>query len=88
VHTFLFLLSSKPDTLIQRKLGNEAAIQVSYKAKEILEMGGLLTQKGTDALNHFDRSLRDSENRYNPGTTADLIAIILMANLLQGMKII
>ncbi|MHA2060735.1 MAG: triphosphoribosyl-dephospho-CoA synthase [Candidatus Sifarchaeia archaeon] len=88
VHTFLFLLSNKLDTLIQRKLGSEEAIQVSYKAKEILEMGGLLTQKGTDALNHFDRSLRDSANRYNPGTTADLIAIILMVNLLQGMKII
>jgi len=88
VHTFLFLLSNKPDSLIQRKLGGEEAIQVSYKAKEILEMGGLLTQKGTDALNHFDRSLRDSANRYNPGTTADLIAIILMTNLLQGMKII
>ncbi|WP_287585131.1 triphosphoribosyl-dephospho-CoA synthase [Candidatus Borrarchaeum sp.] len=88
VHTFLFLLSSKPDTLIQRKLGNEAAMQVSYKAKEVLEMGGLLTQKGTDALHHFDRSLRDSENRYNPGTTADLISVILMVNLMQGMKII
>lgn len=88
VHTFLFLLSSKPDTLIQRKLGNEAAMQVSSKAKEVLKMGGLLTQKGIDALNHFDRSLRDSENRYNPGTTADLIAVILMVNLMQGMKII
>ncbi len=88
VHTFLFLLSSKPDTLIQRKLGDDAAVLVSKKAKEVLEMGGLLTQKGTDALNHFDRSLRDSENRYNPGTTADLIAIILMAHLMQGMKII
>ena len=87
VHTFLFLLSSKPDTLIQRKLGDDAAVLVSKKAKEVLEMGGLLTQKGTDALNHFDRSLRDSENRYNPGTTADLIAIILMAHLMQGMKI-
>lgn len=88
VHTFLFLLSSKPDTLIQRKLGNEAAMKVSCKAKEVLEMGGLLTQRGTDALNHFDRSLRDSENRHNPGTTADLIAVILMVNLMQGMKII
>jgi triphosphoribosyl-dephospho-CoA synthase len=87
VHTFLFLLSNKPDTLIQRKLDSEAAIQVSYKSKEILEMGGLLTQKGTDALNNFDKSLRDSDNKYNPGTTADLIAVILMASLLQGKKI-
>ncbi len=88
VNTFLFLLSSKPDTLIQRKLGSEAAMRVSYKAKKILEMGGLLTKKGTEALNYFDKSLRDSKNRYNPGTTADLIAVILMTSLLKGTKII
>lgn len=88
VHTFLFLLSSTPDTLIQRKLGSEAAKQISHKAKEVLDLGGLLTKQGTEALYRFDTSLRDSENRFNPGTTADLITVILMANLLKGIQIV
>ena len=88
VHTFLFLLSSIPDTLIQRKLGSEAAKQVSLKAKIVFDLGGLLTKQGTDALNHFDKSLRNTENKHNPGTTADLIAVILMTALLKGIRIV
>jgi triphosphoribosyl-dephospho-CoA synthase len=88
VHTFLFLLSNIPDTLIQRKLGSEAAKQVSQKAKEIFDLGGLLTKQGTDALNRFDRKLRDAENKFNPGTTADLVAVILMVALLKGIRIV
>lgn len=88
VHTFLFLLSSIPDTLIQRKLDSEAAKQVSQKAKEVFDLGGLLTKQGTDALNRFDRNLRNTENKYNPGTTADLITVILMTALLKGIRIV
>jgi triphosphoribosyl-dephospho-CoA synthase len=88
VHTFLFLLSSIPDTLIQRKLGGDVAKQISHRAQEVLDQGGLLTKQGTKALKRFDISLRDAENKFNPGTTADLIAVILMTNLLEGMQIV
>jgi len=88
VHTFLYLLSNIPDTLVQRKLGIETAKQISQRAKQVLDLGGLLTKQGTDELHRFDKSLRDSENKFNPGATADLVAVILMASLLKGMQIV
>lgn len=46
VHTFLHILSQVPDTLIERKRGEKAALEVSKRAVEALEEGGLTTPGG------------------------------------------
>ena len=49
VHTFLKILSERPDTFIARKVSKEKALEVSSEAKTVLELGGLETAKGKKA---------------------------------------
>ncbi len=86
VHTFLKILSERPDTFIARKVGKEKAQEVSSEAKAILELGGLETAKGKKSLKQFDKKLRLSENKCNPGTTADLTAAALALCTLSGYR--
>jgi triphosphoribosyl-dephospho-CoA synthase len=86
VHTFLKILSERPDTFIARKVGRQKAIEVSADAKVVLELGGLETEKGTKSLHEFDRRLRQSQNKCNPGTTADLTAAALALCTLSGYR--
>ena len=86
VHTFLKILSEHPDTFIARKAGVEKAQQVSSDAKRALELGGLETQDGKKGIFELDRRLRESGNRLNPGTTADLTAAALALCTLGGYR--
>jgi triphosphoribosyl-dephospho-CoA synthase len=81
VQTFLNILSQFPDTLISRKVGLKKAEEISHKARDILNMGGILTLDGKEALKKFDREL--SQNNLNPGTTADITAASIMVALLS-----
>jgi triphosphoribosyl-dephospho-CoA synthase len=86
VHTFLKILSERPDTFIIRKVGKEKAKIVSYEAKAALELGGLETVEGKKSLAAFDEKLRLSQNKCNPGTTADLTASALALCTLSGYR--
>ena len=86
VHTFLKVLSEHPDTFIARKVGVEKARRVSLDAKKVLELGGLATAEGRKSLREFDRKLRESGNRLNPGTTADITAAALALCTLSGYR--
>jgi triphosphoribosyl-dephospho-CoA synthase len=86
VHTFLKILSERPDTFIARKLGKEKAMEVSAEAKAILKLGGLETAKGKVSLKRFDQKLRSTQNKCNPGTTADLTAAALALCVLSGYR--
>jgi triphosphoribosyl-dephospho-CoA synthase len=86
IHTFLKILSERPDTFIARKVGKEKAQEVSTDAKAILELGGLETAKGKKSLKQFDKKLRLSKNKCNPGTTADLTAAALALCTLSGYR--
>jgi triphosphoribosyl-dephospho-CoA synthase len=86
VHTFLKILSEKPDTFIARKVGKEKSREVSSDAKVVLELGGLETEIGKKSLRQFDRKLRLSQNKCNPGTTADLTASALALCTLSGYR--
>jgi triphosphoribosyl-dephospho-CoA synthase len=79
VSVFMQLLASRPDTLIARKAGMEAAEAVSAGAREVLA--------GGRSLSDFDASLRGPDHRLNPGTTADLVCATLLVALLSGMKL-
>jgi triphosphoribosyl-dephospho-CoA synthase len=86
IHTFLKILSERPDTFITRKVGKEKAQEVSLDAKAVLELGGIETAKGKKSLRQFDRKLRLSGNKCNPGTTADLTAAALALCTLSGYR--
>jgi triphosphoribosyl-dephospho-CoA synthase len=73
------LLASHPDTLIARKAGAAAARAVTAAAREVRD--------GARSIENFDASLRDADNRMNPGTTADLVAATLLAALLSGVRL-
>jgi len=86
VHTFLKILSQRADTFIARKVGKEKAEEVSSEAKAVLELGGLETAEGKKNLKAFDKKLRLSKNKCNPGTTADLTAAALALCTLSGYR--
>jgi triphosphoribosyl-dephospho-CoA synthase len=77
VSLHVWLLATRPDTLIERKAGADAARAVSAAAREV--------HQGTRSLAELDAALRTPDHRLNPGTTADLVAAILLAGLLSGV---
>ncbi|MEM2739808.1 MAG: triphosphoribosyl-dephospho-CoA synthase [Candidatus Bathyarchaeia archaeon] len=100
VHTFLRILSKFPDTFIARgiglkfesdirkavEIGVRETLWVSIEAGMVLDIGGLTTDGGRDALWRFDEKLHSLGREYNPGTTADLTASSLMIALLNGLR--
>ncbi|MEM3586892.1 MAG: triphosphoribosyl-dephospho-CoA synthase [Candidatus Jordarchaeaceae archaeon] len=86
VHTFLTILSKNPDSLIQRKSGKKKAFEISKKASEILEEGGLLKERGEALCWKLDRELQVFKGKLNPGTTADLTASSIFVALLEGFR--
>lgn len=76
VRVFLVLLSRFPDSLIARKLGPEAAVEVSTRAAHALKTGEITA---------FDAWLRQDGHRRNPGTTADLTTAVLYVALREGL---
>jgi triphosphoribosyl-dephospho-CoA synthase len=86
VQTFLQVLADVPDTFIARKTGIEKARQISLKAREIMELGGVETSSGRKSLDKLDRELKKSSNLLNPGTTADIIGAALALCILAGYR--
>lgn len=86
VDTYLKILSEVYDTLIIRKMGLKPAIEVSKKAKEALEAGGLKTTKGRELVFRLDEDLAKYKGKLNPGATADIISSILAIAILKGVK--
>lgn len=78
-------LAAFPDSLLARKAGLAAAEAVQRRAQEILHRGGLDSPAGRHAAAELDRWLRSDGHRYNPGTTADLIAAGLYVALRDDM---
>ena len=79
VELHLRLLALAPDTLIARKLGEDAAARVSAGARDVLAAGGV---RNAAALERFDASLRAPG--LNPGTTADLVTATVFVALVEG----
>jgi len=77
-------LAEFPDSLIVRKCGTEFATEVRQRVSGALAMGGLDTVAGRAAGVHLDGFLRSESNRYNPGTTADLVTACLFVALREG----
>ncbi len=85
LQTYLTILAAVPDSLIARKNGRLAAERVSALARNILEDGGVFSEKGLGELKELDLELRGERNRMNPGTTADLVAASIFVLLADGL---
>ena len=83
VQTYLTLLAARPDTHIARRAGPDEAQRVSQEARAVLDLGGVTTPAGRQAVLRFDERLRDPANRLNPGTTADVTAASIFVHLLD-----
>ena len=86
VQTFLEVLAKIPDTFIARKTGIERSREISMRARQILNLGGIETSAGKKSLREFDQELRKSSNLLNPGTTADVLAAALALCVLNGYR--
>lgn len=84
VLAFMELLVEEPDSLIARKLGPDAAREVSQHAATILDS----RRHGEDSFHamraEYDFWLRADGHRRNPGTTADVIAAALFVLLREN----
>jgi len=80
----LTLMAERPDTLIARKCGEEAARESSRRAIGVLASGWPDAPGSIDEIRAFDDWLRADGHSRNPGATADLIAATLYAALCDG----
>ena len=85
VAAHLTLLSRYPDSLIARKTGPEAALEVSRRAGEVLAAGWPDDAEAVRMCAEFDAWLRDPSRRHNPGTTADVVTACVFAGLRDGL---
>lgn len=81
VLTQLQLMAEYPDSLIQRKCGEQIATESAARAANVIASGPIGSESYHWALADFDFWLRSDGNRRNPGTTADLIAAGLFVAL-------
>lgn len=86
VNTYLKLLSKYPDTLVIRKSGLDSALYISKIASEILEYGGISSEKGLKLTLDLDKELQEKKGKLNPGTTADLLSGVIFCALLFGLR--
>jgi triphosphoribosyl-dephospho-CoA synthase len=84
VSCYLTVLARHPDSLIARKHGPDAAREVSRRAADLLDAGCPNCDEAGVRLDGFDCWLRHPANRFNPGTTADLVTAALFAALRDG----
>lgn len=75
----LKLMADVPDTLIARKCGSAEAEQAAQRARATLQ-----AEEFENRLRALDHWLRETGNRRNPGTTADLIVAALFVALRDG----
>lgn len=76
-----------PDSLIARKLGDQAAIQSAGYAQRAIDQFALCDEEFTpfwDSVSDLDFWLRSDHHRRNPGTTADLISAALYVGVATG----
>ena len=86
VNTYLKILSLHQDTLVIRKSGLDSALYISNKASNILENGGISSEKGLRLAIELDDELQKKKGELNPGTTADLISGVIFCGLLFGLR--
>ena len=81
---FLDLLARHPDSLIARKYGMACAAKYRAERRRWLLRSGPRATLRMHLFAELDAWLRQPSNRFNPGTTADLVTAALYAALREG----
>lgn len=83
--TYIWALSERPDTFIQRKAGVEAAGEVTTRARVLYaKMLHTPETQWLEVSKPFDEYLHSQGSALNPGTTADLLSAAIYVALLVG----
>jgi len=83
--TYMWALSQRPDTFIQRKAGTDTANRIMQEAKILYQrLQKLPTTRWLKEITPFDEALRVKGSQLNPGTTADLLSATIFLALLVG----
>lgn len=80
INSLLSLMLSVEDTNILSRGGKEGEIYVRKTAKEALSAGGMVSEKGKEAVRKMD--ILFSEKKLSPGGSADLLAVTVYLYLL------
>lgn len=73
--SYMWLLSNRADTLIQRKAGPELAEEVRRRASDMYSrLINTPESSWVELLEPFDQYLRSKGSKLNPGTSADLLS--------------
>jgi len=81
---YLHVLARHPDSLVVRKHGLATATTISSRAAGLLDAGWPDCADATARCHELDTWLRQPGRRFNPGTSADLVAAALFAGLRDG----
>ncbi|MHA1894835.1 MAG: triphosphoribosyl-dephospho-CoA synthase [Candidatus Helarchaeota archaeon] len=81
---YLMLLGKYPDSLIIRKTSKEEATKISERAQKILSITN--EAKQFEEIQKFDEYLHVFKGKYNPGTTADLVACTIFLAIIMGLR--
>ncbi len=83
--SYLWALSDRPDSFIQRKNGATVAQDVMQRAKKVYARIMKLPETSwASQTGSFDEYLRSQGSQLNPGTTADLLSAALFIALFLG----
>jgi len=80
----LRLMAVHGDSLVARKCGLAASLELQQRAAGVLEAGWPHTGQSEVQWQTLDKWLRSDGNQLNPGTTADMIAAIVFAAIRSG----
>ncbi|ATW28679.1 triphosphoribosyl-dephospho-CoA synthase CitG [Candidatus Formimonas warabiya] len=86
VQTLLHLMAVNEDTNVAARHDKETLNYVKRYASEALDAGGMFTAEGIDLIHAMDRDF--IIKNISPGGTADLLAVTIMFDLLQGTRLI
>ena len=85
LNIFLKILSKEPDSLIFRKNNLATALKIQKRAKEIQENDMNQTKRGRNLISKLNNYMNSKNGKLNPGTTADLTAVVILICILFGI---
>ncbi len=85
LNIFLTILSREPDSLIFRKNNLSTAIKIQKKAQKIQKNQMDQTKRGRNLVFNLNKYMNSKNGKLNPGTTADLTAVVIFICILFGI---
>ncbi len=86
LNIFLKILSQEPDSLIFRKNNFVTALKIQKRAQEIQENNTSQTKRGRNLISELNNYMNNKNGNLNPGTTADLTAVVIFICILFGIN--